>query len=73
MSDPTVPQIARLALHRYVVTCGDRAVHVWHSKQLSAWVAKPQTIVGSPAFDKEVFDSAREAKEWAYDWLAEYA
>jgi hypothetical protein len=73
MADPTIPRIVRLGAGRYVVSCGDSAVHVWHSKQLSAWVATPQTIVGEPPFEREVFDSAQEAKEWAYDWLGEYA
>ncbi len=73
MAGPTIPQIARLAAGRYVVRCGECAVHVWRSKKLSAWVAEPQAIVGAPAFAMEVFDSAQEAKEWAYDWLGEYA
>ena len=62
------PKVQRLGTGKYRVHCGEEHVDVIALYRKKQWYARHK---GSPT--RVIFQTKKEAVEWATDWLNEYA
>lgn len=63
-----IPKVERLGPGQYRVHSGEEHVSVFTAYRLKKWFARPK---GSSV--RNVFQTKRDAVDWAHDWLAEHA